>query len=109
MATSKAKRSIHLAQPARRRPNQPSAELMPVKAHVYQAIAELNVGLEKAIVNLQTLQQINFFRSSGLTAMYGTLCEIRASANRRIMLVVNERETANTSHFQQIYKRSKNP
>jgi hypothetical protein len=107
MAMSKAKRSIHLAQPARRRPNQPSAELMPVKAHIYHSIAELNAGLEKAIVNLQTLQQINFFRSSGLPAMYRTLCEIRASANRRIMTVVNERETANTSHFQQIYKGSK--
>lgn len=101
MATSKAKRSIHLAQPTRRRPNQ-SAALMPVKAHIYQTIAELNAGLEKAIFNMQTLQQISFFRSSGLTAMHGTLCGIRARANRRIMTVINERETANSSHFPQI-------
>jgi hypothetical protein len=107
MATSKAKRSIHLAQPARRRLNHPPAELMPVKAHVYHTIAELNAGLEKTILNLQTLQNLNFFRSSGLTAMYGMLRGIRARANRRIMTVVNERETANTSHFQQLYNGSK--
>ncbi len=108
MATSKAKRSIHLAQPARRRPNQSAAPL-PVKAHIYQTIAELNAGLEKAIFNLQTLQQISFFRSAGLAAMYGTLCGIRARANRRIMAVVNERETANSTHFPQISNGSKHP
>ena len=69
MATSKAKRSIHLAQPARRRPNNQPAELTPVKPHVYYAIAELNAGLEKAIHNLQTLQSNNLFGASGLTAM----------------------------------------
>jgi len=44
MATNKAKRSIHLTQP-----NHSPTELMPVKSHVYHAIAEFNAGLEKAI------------------------------------------------------------
>jgi hypothetical protein len=109
MATSKTKRSIHLVQPSRRRPNHPPAELMPVKAHVYYTIAELNAGLEKAILNLQTLKDIQYFRSSGLTEMYGMLRGIRARANRRIIAVVNERETANTGHFQQLYNGSQHP
>ena len=97
MATNKAKRSIHLAQP-----NHAPAELTPVKAHVYQAIGELNAGLEKAIQNLQTLQSNNLFRASGLTAMNHQLRGIRAQANRQLMSAINERETANAGHFQQL-------
>lgn len=96
MATNKAKRSIHLAQPERRRPNH---ELMPVKSHVYHAIAELNAGLEKAIQNLQNLQHNHLFRASGLTAMNRALRGIRARANRQLMRALNERETANASQF----------
>ena len=135
MATNKAKRSIHLAQPERRSPHknpeqilrprnglrissagsQPHqtrlharkaaqpAELMPVKAHVYYAIAELNAGLEKAIQNLQNLQHNHLFRASGLTAMNRSLREIRARANRELMMALNERETANAAQFQQTW------
>jgi hypothetical protein len=106
MATSKAKRSIHLAQPqpqpTRRSPNNAPAELMPVKSHVYHAIAELNAGLEKAIHNLKMLQGNQLFGASGLTAMNHTLRGIRARANRELMMALSERETVNASHFQQL-------
>jgi len=140
MATNKAKRSIHLAQPERRRPNpeqirrpkyglrispagsdarkaaqptrrRPNHEpvgLMPVKAHIYYAMAELNAGLEKAILSLKALQNIHFFRACGLTAMNDVLCGIRARANRQLMTVANERETVNASHFQQFSVEPKN-
>ncbi len=97
MATNKTKRSIHLTQP-----NHSPAELMPVKAHVYHAIAELNAGLEKAIQNLQVLQPNHLFRASGLTAMNRVLRGIRAQANRQLMTALNQRETANAAHFQQL-------
>jgi hypothetical protein len=111
MATHKAKRSIHLAQPQpqhpRRNPNRLSpnnapAELVPVKPHIYYAIAELNAGLEKAIHNLQMLQGNHLFGASGLTAMNHVLRRIRAQANRQLMMALNERETANAGHFQQL-------
>jgi hypothetical protein len=99
MATNKVKRSIHLAQPqpqhTRRSPNQSSADLMPVKAHVYHAIAELNTGLEKAIQNLQMLQNNHLFRTAGLAAMHHDLRGIRARANHRITSAIHDRETAN--------------
>ena len=109
MATSKAKRSIHLAQPQRRRPNHEPAELMPVKSHVYQTIAEMNAGLEKAIHNLQSLQDNHLFRASGLTAMNQLLRGIRSRANHQLMMALNARESANAGHFQQIYSQSKHP
>jgi hypothetical protein len=108
MATNKVKRSIHLAQPqpqhTRRSSNslsskQQPADVTPVKAHVYLAIAELNAGLEKAIHNLQMLQSNQLFRTSGLTAMNHVLRGVRARANRQLMMAVNERETANAGHF----------
>ena len=132
MATNKVKRSIHLAQHQRSSPNpeqilrpkyglrispagsQPlqtrlharkaaqPAELAPVKPHVYYAIAELNAGLEKAIHNMQMLQSHHLFGASGLTAMNHVLRGIRAQANRQFMMVLNERETANAGHFQQL-------
>src|SRR5580765_2654607 len=110
MATNKVKRSIHLAQPqpqsARRSPNRltsnnEAAGLTPVKSHVYYSIAELNTGLEKAIHSLQMLQSNQLFGASGLTAMNHVLRGIRARANRQLMMVLNQREAANASHFQQ--------
>jgi hypothetical protein len=109
MATNKATRSIHLAQPQRRSPSHKPAELMPVKSHVYHAIAELNAGLEKAIHNLQMLQSNQLFGASGLTAMNHLLRGIRARANHQLMTALNERETANAGHFQQIDNGSKHP
>ncbi len=111
MAMNKVKRSIHLAQPqpqpTRRSPNRRNlnnapAELIPVKSHVYYAIAELNAGLEKAIHNLQIIQSNNLFGASGLTAMNHLLRGIRAQANRQLMMALNEREAANAGHFQQL-------
>jgi hypothetical protein len=109
MATSKTKRSIHLAQPTRRRSNHEPDELMPVKSHVYHTIAELNAGLEKAIHNLQMLQSNQLFGASGLTAMNHLLRGIRARANHQLMMALNARESANAGHFQQIYNGSKHP
>jgi cob(I)alamin adenosyltransferase len=101
MATNKAKRSIHLAQPAR------SAQLPPVKSHVYYAIAELNAGLEKAIHNLQMLQSNQLFGASGLTAMNHVLRGIRARANRELMTALNQRETANACHLRRLHIKPK--
>jgi len=102
MATNKVKRSIHLAQPQAPQLNHKPAHLTPVKSHVYQAIAELNAGLEKAIHNLQMLQSNQLFGASGLTAMNHVLRGVRAQANRQLMMALNEREAVNAGHFQQI-------
>ena len=103
MATSKAKRPVLLAQLQRRSPNpKPSpepTELMPVKAHAYRALAELNGGFEKVILDLQTLGQISYFRSDRVTAMHDLVCRIRAQANRDFIVALHEREAANAGHF----------
>ena len=110
MATNKAKRSIHLAQPqpqhTRRSPNRRNfnnkpAELTPVKPHVYYAIAELNAGLEKAIHSLTALQSNQLFGASGLAEMNRILRGIRAQANRHLTTAINERETANAGRFRE--------
>ena len=125
MATNKAKRSIHLAQPQARNPNArtdpspktgsgfrlrapsrtrrgftPAKRLnllhwTPVKPHVYYAIAEMNTGLEKAIHNLHMLQSNGLFGASGLAEMNRVLRGIHARANRQLIMALNERETAN--------------
>jgi hypothetical protein len=72
---------------------------MPVKAHVYRAIAELNGGFEKVIQDLKTLQQTNFLRSERLADMHDLICGVRAEANREVLDVLNGREMANAGHF----------
>jgi hypothetical protein len=99
MATSKAKRTVPLAQLQRRSPNSEPAELMPVKAHVYQASAELNGGFEKVVRDLQTVGRISFLPSDRITAMHDLICRVRAQANRDFMMAVHDREMANASHF----------
>lgn len=107
MASNKVKRTIPLAQPQRRSPNpktnpkprSESAELMPVKAHVYRAIAELNDGFEKVARDLQTLGRISFFHSDRVTAMHDLICCVRAQANSDFMMAVHDREIANAGHF----------
>jgi hypothetical protein len=98
MATNKAKRSIHLAQP------QPeSTDLMPVKAHPYRCLAEMNNGLEQAIHGFEELRKISYFSADeSLTGLHNLLRRIRAQANRELMAVLAERETANDRHFQQL-------
>jgi hypothetical protein len=99
MARNKAKRPVLLAQPQRRSPNPEPAELMPVKAHVYRAIAELNGGFEKVIHDLQILGRISFFNPAGVAAMHNLICRIRAQANRQFTTVLHDREIANAAHF----------
>jgi hypothetical protein len=102
MATNKAKRSIHLAQPQAPQLNHQPATLAPVKPHVYYAIAELNAGLEKAIQNLYTLQNNNLFAASGLAGINRVLRGARARANRQLMTALNQRETASAGHSEQL-------
>ena len=99
MATNKAKRSIHLAQP------QPQSTdlIMPVRAHPYRCLAEMNNGLEQAIHGLEELKKITYFSSSeSLNGIHSLLSRIRAQANGEAMAVLAERETANARHFQQL-------
>jgi hypothetical protein len=104
MATSKAKRPVLLAQPKpqRRSLNPEPLELMPVRAHVYRTIADMNGGFEHAIEGLQILQKINYLRSDGLNAIHDLVCRIRAQANRELIAVLNDREMANLGHFDQL-------
>jgi hypothetical protein len=78
------------------------AELMPVKAHVYQALAELNGGFEKVAKDLQTLGRISFFSSDSVTAMHDLICRIRAQANREFTMTLQDREMANAGHFDRL-------
>jgi hypothetical protein len=120
MAANKSKRSIHLAQPQPQqaktelqpeqakpeRPelnvNQEPTEQMPVRAHVYRAIADMNGGFENAIEGLQTLLKINYLRSDSLNEIQNQICQVRAQTNRELMAVLNEREGANAAHFNRI-------
>jgi hypothetical protein len=98
MATNKAKRSIHLAQ-HHPQPTEP----LPVKAHPYRCLAEMNNGLEQAIHGLEELKKISYFSSSeNLHGIHSLLSRIRAQANNEAMAVLTERETANARHFQQL-------
>ena len=102
MATNKAKRSIHLAQHHPQPKPQP-AEALPVRAHAYRCLAEMNNGLEQALHGLQELQKITYFSSSeSLHGIHSLLSRIQAQANGRAMAVLIERETANARHFQQL-------
>jgi hypothetical protein len=104
MATHKANRSIHLTQP------QPeSAKLMPVRAHTYRSLAEMNAGLEQAIQGLETLKRINFLSSNSLTGIHHLLSQLWAQANRELMAILTERETANAHHFQQLCREPVKP
>jgi len=110
MASNKVKRTIPLAQLQRRSANPKTnprtspepAELMPVKAHVYRAIAELNDGFEKVARDLQTLGRVSFFRPDRVTAMHDLISRIRAQANRDFMVAIHDRETANFGHFDRL-------
>ena len=106
MAANKAKRSIHLAQPASQRSrlnaNQEPTEQMPVRAHVYRTIAEMNGGFEHVIEALQTMQRIKHLPADSLNKIENEIALIRAEANRDLMAVLSERELANASHFQRL-------
>ena len=106
MATNKTKRSIHLAQASRRSPNpQPATEQMPqmplkpVKAGIYRAVTELNVGFEKVVQDLANLQRVEFFRSERVAELHNAVCRIRAQINQEFLKVMNQREMSNDGHF----------
>jgi hypothetical protein len=107
MATNKAKRSIHLAQPqpqSKRRslnpnPNPETPEAMPVNASVYRILAEFNTGFEQAIQNIGILSRVKYLASESATDLYNQLCRLRAQANREFMTALNQREAANQGHF----------
>jgi hypothetical protein len=115
MATSKAKRLIELAQPKPQRHgispktnhkvragNKPDgAGLMPVKAHVYHSIAELNSGFEKVVQQLLTLGGLSLFRASQVTVMRATISRMRAQANRDFALAIHDREKANAGFLRE--------
>ena len=75
---------------------------MPVRAHVYRAIADMNGGFENAIEGLQTLLKINYLRSDSLNEIQNQICQVRAQANRELMAVLNEREGANAAYFNRL-------
>ena len=102
MATSKVKRSIHLAQLQAPQQNSKPAAPVPVRPHVYYAIAEFNSALEKAIQNLHMLQSNSLFGASGLAEMKRVLRDIHTRANHQLITALNARETANASYSQQL-------
>jgi hypothetical protein len=119
MAVNKSKRSIHLAQPQPQhaktsraadpkpeRPNlnvnQEPTEQMPVRAHVYRTIADMNGGFEQVIEVLQALQKIKHLPADSIKGIENQTARIRAEANRDLMAVLSERELANASHFQRL-------
>jgi hypothetical protein len=75
---------------------------MPVKAHTYRSLAEMNAGLEQAIQGLETLRRIKFLSSDSIKGIHHLLSRLRAQANREIMAALTDRETANARHFQQL-------
>ena len=102
MAVNKAKRSIHLAQ-HHPQPKPQHTEPLPVRAHAYRCLAEMNNGLEQAIHGLEELKKISYFSSSeNLHGIHSLLSRIRAQANGEAMAVLAQRETANARHFQQL-------
>jgi hypothetical protein len=42
---------------------------MPVKAHAYRTLAEMNTGLEQAIQSLETLRKISYFSSNSIAGI----------------------------------------
>jgi hypothetical protein len=112
MAVNKSKRSIHLAQqkpqqaPKPERPqlngNQEPTEQMPVRAHVYRAIADMNGGFQHVIEVLQTLQKVKHLPADNIKGVENQIARIRAEANRDLMAVLSEREMANAGHFQRL-------
>jgi hypothetical protein len=75
---------------------------MPVKAHVYRTIAEMNGGFEHVVEALQAMQKIKHLPADSLNGIENQIGRIRAEANRDLMAVLSERELANASHFQRL-------
>lgn len=108
MATHKTKRSIHLAQHHLQTQPQPAAKLLPVKAYIYRAIAELNAGFELTMQELKRLQQVDFLPSSRIAAMHIAVGELRAQANQEFLSIITQRETTNAGHFERLSNQREN-
>ena len=107
MAVNKVKRSIHLAQPQPQQIQRPGltpepTEQMPVRAHVYRTIAEMNGGFEHVIDALQTLEKIKHLPAESIHGIENQIARIRAETNRDLMAVLSERELANAGHFHRL-------
>jgi len=89
------------ARPHPRKAAQPT-EQMPVRAHVYRTIAELNGGFEQIIEALQTMQRIKHLPADSLNGIENEIALIRAEANRDLMAVLSERELANAAYFRRL-------
>ena len=105
MASNKAN-TLH---PLQKPHSQPAFGPMPVKAHIYHSLAELNAAFDTVINEFGNLKQINYICSEPLTAMYHQLLRIRAQADREITAVLHERETGNANHFENLYGQSTLP
>ena len=105
MATNKTN-TLH---PPQKLNSQLASGPMPVKVHIYHSLAELNAAFDTVINEFGNLKQINYFRSEPLTAMFHQLLRIRAHANRELIAVLGERESANSNHFENLYGESSLP
>lgn len=102
MAANKSKRSIHLAQPQRPRPNHNPADLQHVKTRVYRAMADINGGFDHVLQGLQTLNTVKFLQSSGCKGMDNLVGRLRAKANHELTAILSQREKSNAGHFQRL-------
>ena len=101
MASNKA----NTPHPSQKLNSQLAAGPMPVKAHIYHMIAELNAAFERVIVDLGNVRQINYFSSEPLSSIYNLLVQLRAQANRELTAVLGQREAANAAYFEHLGER----
>jgi hypothetical protein len=114
MADNKAKRPYSLAQlhpqpqPQLGKPRNPNpqpanaTEQMPVKAHAYRAIAELNAGFEKVLQDLKALQPIGYLHTGRLAALVDLISRIRAETNQDLIATLHGREQTNAAYFDRL-------
>jgi len=74
----------------------------PVGSRVYQAIAELNSGFEKAIQHLRVLEQFNFFPADVLTAWLNSVQYLQAEANSHLLELLDDREMNNAAYYDRL-------
>ena len=74
----------------------------PVGSRVYQAIAEVNSGLEKATQYLHVLEQFNFFPAGILTAWLNSVQHLQADTNSHLLEVLADRELNNASYYDRL-------
>lgn len=80
----------------------PQPKLLPVRYHVYHAIAELNRSFEATIESLEHLTTFRFLRHEYLRAYQVMIEEVRALANEELLDLVHPRELQNTVHYERV-------